>query len=285
MEREHPHLVGAELVPESKLAQTMRSLEQGIAGILDSEVFARYLALMSRLHHYSPSNVALILAANPEATYVAGYKRWQTLGRQVRRGEQGIAILVPHKRAIALEEGEETTIVHSFGVGTVFDVAQTEGEPLPEPPAVRAIREATDAGAALYRALETYVTAQGLSVVHEELRHGNGYYAPDLRRIGVDTRLAGDQAAKTLAHETAHVVADHHGWLPKADVETVAESTAYVVLQHFGIDSSGYSFGYVARWAEERQVLTRNLATIQQTAHAIITGIEGETTPKPTSAP
>lgn len=154
-------------------------------------------------------------------------------------------------------------------------MAQTEGEPLPEPPAAQEIREATDAGAALYGALETYVTDQGLTVVREELRRGKGYYEPQRKRIGVDSRLAGDHATKTLAHETAHFVADHHGWMPSADVETVAESAAYVVLQHYGIDSSGYTFGYVAGWAADQTVLKRNLAAIQQTAHAIISGIEG----------
>lgn len=259
---------------EDRLAATMRTLDEGISAILNSESFARYLAVMSRFHHYSFGNVMLILAQQPEATQVAGYRRWQQLSRQVRKGEQGIRILVPHTRVVELKEGEETTVVQGFGVGSVFDISQTDGAPLPEPPVAQEIREATDTGAALYGALETYVTAQGLTVVREVLARGYGYYAPLSKRIGIDSRLAGDQATKTLAHETAHCVADHRGGIARADAETVAESAAYVVLQHYGIDSSGYTFPYVARWAEDRAILTRNLAAIQQTSHTIIAGIE-----------
>ena len=275
MERYRPSGRGERSSSEDKLAATLRTLEAGISSILDSEQFARYLTVMSRFHHYSFGNVLLILAQKPDATRVAGYRKWQELGRQVRKGEQGIRILVPHRRVVELEEGEEVEVVRSFGVGTVFDIAQTDGEPLPEPPVAQEIRESTDAGAALYRALETYVTGQGITIVREEVAHGNGYYAPMQKCIAIDSRLAGDQATKTLAHETAHAVAQHRSDMPREDAETVAESAAYVVLSHYGIDSSGYSFAYVARWAEDRQVLTRNLAAIQQTSHAIITGIEG----------
>jgi antirestriction protein ArdC len=274
MERHQPGKGGERATSDDKLTATLRTLEDGISAMLDSAQFTRYSDVMSRFHHYSFGNVMLILAQRPEATQVAGYRRWQTLGRQVKKGEQGITILVPHKRVVELAEGEETTVVRSFGVGTVFDVAQTDGQPLPEPPAVQEIRAATDAGAALYGALEAYVTSQSLAVVREELLHAKGYYAPDRRTIAVDSRLAGDQATKTLAHETAHFVAAHRGGLPRADAETVAEGAAYVVLQHYGIDSSGYTFAYVARWAEDRQVLARNLAAIQQTSHAIIDAIE-----------
>nr|MBA2453182.1 ImmA/IrrE family metallo-endopeptidase [Chloroflexia bacterium] len=195
------------------------------------------------------------------------------LGRQVRKGEHGIRILVPHRRVIELDEGEETTIVRGFGVGTMFDVSQTDGEPLPEPPQVRELREATDTGRALYQALERYVTTQGISVVRAELARGNGYYAPMRRQIAIHNRLSGDQATKTLAHETAHFVADHRGGIAREDAETVAESVAYVVLSHYGIDSGNYSFAYVARWAEDRQVLKRNLDAIQRAAHVLVDGI------------
>ncbi len=274
MERQHSGSGAEHTPPDDKLAATLRTLEAGITAIIDEASFARYLDVMSRFHHYSFGNVMLILAQRPAATHVAGYRKWQELGRQVKKGERGIRILVPHTRAIELEEGEKTTIVRSFGVGSVFDIAQTDGEPLPEPPVAREIREATDAGTALYGALETYVIGQGLTVVREELLRAKGYYAPDRHIIAVDSHLAGDQATKTLAHETAHFVAEHRGGIARADAETVAESAAYVVLQHYGLDSSGYTFAYVARWAENRQVLTRNLAAIQQTSHAIIDAIE-----------
>jgi antirestriction protein ArdC len=259
---------------EDRLAATLRTRDEGIASILASDSFAQYLSVMSRFHHYSFGNIMLVLAQRPEATQVAGYRSWQRLGRQVRKGEQGIRILVPHRRVVELEEGEETTVVRSFGIGSVFDITQTDGNPLPKPLAAREIREVTDAGAALYGALEAYVTAHGITVVREELTRGYGYYAPARRQIGIDSRITSDQATKTLAHETAHAVADHRAGIARVDAETVAESAAYVVLSRYGIDSSDYSFPYVARWAEDRDVLTRNLAAIQQTSHAIISGIE-----------
>ena len=280
MERDRSSRGAEQASTEDRLAATLRTLDEGITSILDSDAFAHYLAVMSRFHQYSFGNILLILAQRSDATHVAGYRRWQSLGRQVRKGEQGIRILVPHRRVVELEEGEEgeegeeMTIVQGFGVGSVFDITQTDGEPLPEPPAAQAIREATDTGAALYGALERYVTAQGITLVREELSRGYGYYAPARQRIGIDRRLDDDQATKTLAHETAHAVADHRGGIARADAETVAESAAYVVLGHYGIDSSGYTFPYVARWAENRAILRRNLAAIQQTSHTIIAGIE-----------
>src|SRR5215207_4396763 len=113
MERHQPGREG-EPVREDKLAATLRTLEEGITGILDSEQFARYLIVMAKFHQYSFGNVLLIFASDPQATHVAGYKRWQALGRHVRKGETGIKILVPHKRVVQLDEGEEATVIRSF---------------------------------------------------------------------------------------------------------------------------------------------------------------------------
>ena len=121
---------------QERMQQALTLLEEGIGSILDSESFARYLRAMSRFHHYSAHNVALILAQRPEATRVAGYRAWQRLGRQVRKGEKGLVILVPLVKRIRSEpdggdseqEESEERIVTRFGVGYVFDVAQTDGE-------------------------------------------------------------------------------------------------------------------------------------------------------------
>ncbi len=262
--------------PRERVNAALSTLEQGIDGILDSQSFAEYLTTMARFHHYSFGNVMLIRTQNREATRVAGYQRWKQLGRQVKFGEKGIKILVPHVRKRTDEEtGEEAVIVRSFGLGTVFDVAQTEGKPLPEPPVAREIRESSDAGVALFGHLMRFVEGEGVTVEREELTHGHGYYAPGERRIALGSHLVGDQRTKTLAHEAAHYVADHRGWTSREDAETVAESVAFVVLNHYGIDASGYSFAYVAGWAQDRAVVKRNLDAIQRTAHALIAGIEG----------
>jgi antirestriction protein ArdC len=177
--------------------------------------------------------VALILAQNPEATRVAGYRTWQQLGRQVRKGERGLMIMVPLPTRILVEaeESEEPRVLTRFGVGHVFDLAQTEGAPLPEPPAVQAISEATDRGQALWQALVQWLGEQGVPVTVADCGQPNGSYEPGRKAIVVHERLVGtDQATKTLAHEAAHFVADHHGLLAREDAETVAEGAAYVVL-------------------------------------------------------
>ena len=139
---------------QERMQQALALLEDGIAGILDSDSFAGYLRAMSRFHHYSAHNVALILAQRPDATRVAGYRAWQQLGRQVRKGEKGLVILVPLVSRVKGDgdteaDEQDERVVTRFGVGYVFDVAQADGEPLPEPPAVQAITNATDRGAAL----------------------------------------------------------------------------------------------------------------------------------------
>ena len=121
--------------PRERVSAALATLERGIDGILDSQSFADYLATMARFHHYSAGNILLIHLQQPDATQVAGYQRWKQLGRQVKLGEKGIKILVPHARKVSDEEtDEEQVIVRSFGLGSVFDISQTEGKPLPEPP-------------------------------------------------------------------------------------------------------------------------------------------------------
>ncbi len=267
-----------------RLQGAMTMLEEGIGGILDSESFSAYLRAMSRFHRYSPQNVALILAQRPDATRVAGYESWRKLGRQVKRGERGIVILVPLRNRIAVEvaaegggEADETLVATRFGTARVFDVSQTEGDPLPEPPAAEAIRTATRPGRELYRRLEGWLRSRGVAVGVADLGEPLGEYAPRSRSIRIHEGLAGtDHAAKTLAHEAAHHVAEHTGATAREDAESVAEGVAYVVMQHYGIETGGYSFAYVARWAEDRKVLTRNLGAISAAARTIIDGLEGE---------
>ena len=261
-----------------KLQATMTALEEGIGRILDSEGFAEYLRAMSRFHAYSAHNVALIHAQRPDATHVASYKGWRRLGRQVRKGERGLVILVPLKSRITVsnEDGaEEEAIATRFGAGHVFDISQTEGEELPRPPAAEAIAAATEPGRELFRRLEAWLVAQGVAVEVADLGGANGSYNPGGRRIAISRRVVGaDHAAKTLAHEAAHHVAEHHALTAREDAESVAEGAAYVVARHYGIEAGGYSFGYVAGWAEDRRVLKRNLAAIQKAARAIIDGLE-----------
>jgi len=135
---------------------------------------------------------------------------------------------------------------------------------------------ASDTGMRVYADLLDYLELHGVTAGREDTEPASGYYHPFTRHIGIGHHIDGDQATKTLTHETAHMVAGHLPGIERRDAETVAESAAFVVLTHYSIDSSDYTFPYVATWAQDRAVLKRNLAAIQQVAHRIIAGIEGK---------
>jgi hypothetical protein len=132
-----------------------------------------------------------------------------------------------------------------------------------------------DGGApvALLDRIAAFATKQGAHITRKDCHPIKGYFTPDTKEICVGTRLSQTHALKTLIHETAHLLSSEQQDLMRADKETLAESSAFVVLSHFGIDSSEYSFPYVARWAQDKAVLKRNLELIQTTAHTIISGI------------
>ena len=258
-------------------------LEQAIGEIHDSESFRRYLAVQSRFHTYSWRNVALILSQRPDATHVAGYQAWLRLHRFVKRGETGIKIIVPMRKKGTTEDREEELRLF-FGTGTVFDVSQTEGEPLPE--VAVPLLEGEDGGP-LFDQLLDFAQREGVHVAlsrGELPEHAAGAYWPDERRIRLGVAPM-RQLTKTLAHELAHHV--HQTVLgeesaERAEQETVAESVAYVVCQHFGLETGERSFPYVAIWAQDRAGLQAALGTIQRVSTTLIGAIERNTS---TAAP
>jgi len=262
---------------DGKMRDALAILERGIAAILDGDDFARYLALLARFHMYSPNNVALIQAQRSAATRVAGYRAWQALGRQVKKGECGIRIVVPHRaRIVPVEDDrQEQEIVTGWGIGYVWDVDQTVGEPLAAPPIHGALTGDATVADMVREELTQWLRAQGVTLVWKNTGRANGYYLSRTREIAIHRDLTGLREVKTLVHEAAHFAADHAGDVRWEDAETVAEGAAYTVLAHFGLDTSGYSFGYVADWARDLAVVRRNLAAIQQTAHRLIVAIEG----------
>jgi hypothetical protein len=261
---------------DGKMQAVLATLERGIAAILDGEEFARYLTSLARFHMYSPKNVALIHAQHRDATRVAGYRAWQTLGRQVRKGERGIRIVVPYRASIAQEENDEPgrEIVTGWGIGHVWDVTQTEGEPLALPPIHGALTGDVTVVEIVREELTRWLHGQGVTLVHKETGRANGYYLRRAREIAIHQDLTGLSALKTLVHEAAHYAADHCGGMRWEDAETVAEGAAYTVLSHFGLDPSGSSFGSVAHWARDMAVVRRNLAAIHAVAHRLIVAIE-----------
>lgn len=264
---------------QSMASQEARErLDAALADLETSEGWARYLETRAKFHRYSFGNVMLIAFQRPEASRVAGYKAWQALGRQVRKGEKGIRILAP-----MIRKDKETGDSECFGFKcvSVFDVAQTDGEPLPG--ACRLLSEGGDQ--ADYMALQDHAEAEGLTVEVEECAPANGFIDREGRRIVIGTHCfetgSPAQRIKTLAHELAH----WHDLGPdqdpaayrRDDAEIVAESVAFIVGQAIGLDTSDYSAGYVLSWAGgDRQKLKGLAERIDQAAHPLLTMFERE---------
>jgi antirestriction protein ArdC len=258
-------------------AETRERLAEAVAQIADSETFAAWLRARATFHEYSFGNVCLIVSQRPDATQVAGYKTWQKLGRQVRRGERGIRILAPCVVKRETPEGEEAAKALFFRTVSVFDVAQTDGAPLPELEYEPLEGDCPDLADFLCGVANT----AGLEVRRESLTDGmHGYLRRSERLIVVDTGCSGAMAAKVVAHELGHYfdpwLADrpHEYAAHRGDCEAVAESVAYVVAARFGLDAGTSAVGYVTAWTEGDASRVRDLAERIDTAAAAILGRE-----------
>ena len=264
--------------PEQKREELAAQLEQGVAALRDSEEFKRYLDVAARFHSYSFGNQILIGMQRPDASRVAGYRAWQGMGRQVLKGEKAIKILAPtffRKGCNCAGDCEcRATEAVRFRSVSVFDIAQTDGDALPE-----IVGLLSGDGLGLTPALETLARAEGLTVDRDpaNAQNGaNGWYSRERALIWVRPDVDDAQAAKTLAHELAHHFADHkvNGHC-REEGEIIAESAAYIVLNHFGIDAAGYTFGYLASWSSDNPKLFREkLAEIQKASATIIDRLE-----------
>lgn len=271
---------------EERTAALLRQLEQGVQAIQTGADFRRYLAVAARFHAYSLNNVLLIQLQRPDATRVAGYKTWLSLGRQVQKGEQGIMIFAPRPyrvRDAAEHDGDEADHIRiAFRAVAVFDIAQTTGEPLPTFTIDRLTGEC-DGG--LYAALLRFAEAEGLRVTNLDV-HGhddqhtsyNGYYSRTKRLIFVRP-MSPLHMAKTLIHELAHHLDDVENETHAGERETVAEAVAFVVAAHFGLDTGSYSFPYVAWWAGKQDGTTPIKAVmgrVQTIAHRLIDAVKDD---------
>ena len=260
-----------------KAAALHEQLLAQIATLTSGEEWREYLAACSRFHRYSAGNIFLILAQRPDASRVAGFNTWKKLGRQVKRGERGIAILAPvtyrDKREADDTEREQETprVLRGFRVAYVFDVSQTEGAELPEV----APRLLTAEGpTALWDGLAEQVTAAGYRLERGDCGGANGTTDVVERVIRIRSDVAGSQAAKTLAHELAHThlhtdVLDYVTHRDRCEVE--AESVAYIVLTALGVACDDYSLPYVASWsAGQPEVVRQTAARVVATATVIL---------------
>ena len=286
---------------KQKVQEITEKLEQGIKELFESEKYKTYLNTMSKFHNYSFNNTMLIAMQKPDATLVAGFKAWQkNFDRHVKKGEKGIRILAPAPYKIKEErdkidpvtqellldkdgnpQKEEVEItIPAFRAVSVFDVAQTDGKPIPELAAKELLSD-VEGYQDMIRAVEA------ISPVPIELEEiagdSKGYYDREAKRIAVQENMSESQTLKTMIHEVAHsklhskeVEQDEQMKKDRNTKEVEAESIAYTVCQHFGIDTSDYSFGYIAGWSSGRDTkeLRSSMDTIRRTASELITGIE-----------
>lgn len=242
------------------------------------------MTVAARFHEYSFGNWMLLWSQaerrNTTISRIAGYRTWQQLGRHVRRGERGYQILAPITRTIRDDDEPETgarRMVCGFRVATVFDLAQTDGEPLPDvAPRLVTGADSTD----LYRVAVEMIEAESFRFELGRLAGPNGVTRPAERSVTVDDRLEPAQRTKTTIHELAHVLI--HAGDPAIDcrgrIEVEAESVAFVVCTAAGIDTSGYSVPYVAGWAQDTddppQTLLRTAEQVVRTARRILTHLD-----------
>ena len=291
--------------PAEKLKEITARLEQGITELFDSERYKEYLRVMSKFHNYSFNNTLLIAMQKPDASLIAGFNSWKNqFQRNVKKGEKGIKIIAPSPFKIKQEmekidpqtqtpvigkdgkpvtEEKEITIP-AYKVVSVFDVSQTEGRELPNI-AVDALTGDVEQYKDFFAALEK---TSPVPMGFEKIESGaHGYYHLEEKRIALDEGMSELQTLKTAIHEIAHAKlhdidlnAPKNEQQPRVDRRTrevEAESVAYTVCQHYGIDTSDYSFGYVAGWSSgwELAELKSSLETIRSTAAEIINTIDG----------
>jgi len=287
---------------KERLKEITDKLEQGIKDLFDGEKFKEYLDSMSKFHNYSFNNTLLIAMQKPDASLVAGFNTWKNkFGRHVNKGEKGIQILAPapFKVQKEMEKIDEDTglpmldrkgnpiieivdvTIPFFKPVSVFDVSQTNGKALPSLGADELSGEVKD----YEKFFEALKAVSPLPIEFEKITDGaKGYCDHANKRIAINEGMSELQNVKTAVHEIAHAKL-HYRDLVKADLteakdkktmEIEAESIAYTVCQHYGIDTSDYSFGYVAAWGSGKEVteLKASLETIRATASEIINKID-----------
>ncbi|WP_304459174.1 ArdC-like ssDNA-binding domain-containing protein [Alicyclobacillus sendaiensis] len=271
-----------------KVKTAMERLEQGLETLLSTEEWRKFLQFQAAFHHYSFSNTLLIMCQKPDATYVAGYNRWKELGRYVKKGEHGIEIFAPllkkksNKADIPREESDETPqekenkrILYGYRIVYVFDVSQTDGKPLPTVESPKIISGDSD----LYEKLLQVCPYPVSEVV--SLGSARGEFDLGTNQIRIVQTLPEAHKAKTLIHEWAHGLLHTNGPLNPAHkplIELEAESTAFVVSHALGLDTTDYSFAYIAGWRGKEAVdaLKACGTRIQQAANSILMALEDQ---------
>jgi antirestriction protein ArdC len=269
--------IGERPASADRLSAAHEHLVRAVEDLTTSEAWRRMLEVAARFPTYSANNILLIGVQRPDATRVAGIRTWNSLGRRVRKGEKGIAILAPclyrakpepaDAGAVRDPEAQTARQLRGFRVVHVFDLAQTDGRPLPE---VGPAELTGTAPGDLVQRLATVIATDGYAVERGDCGQAYGYTDFATRTVRVRDSVADAQAAKTFAHELAHIRADHGtrflgryatsiGCRAQAEVE--AESISYLIASAAGMPTDGYAVPYVAGWSGGNLDLVRDAAT------------------------
>ena len=255
---------------EAKRAEAREQVERATRALLRSEGWQAWAQTRATFHRYSMGNTMLIALQRPDATQVAGFKAWQQLGRQVRKGERSIRIMAPMAVKERDEQGEETgERVVFFRAVPVFDVSQTDGEPLPEPPCEPITGDSHERYIA---ALEDHARSLGFSVESEPLEHAGGFCDAKRRRIVVSSNVEAPNArVRVLVHELAHAHGVGYADYGREDAEVLVETAAVIICGALGLDTSGESIPYIAGWGEANDLdaIGKHAATVDEIASAI----------------
>jgi hypothetical protein len=283
---------------EDKVQECFDRIEQGVQDVFTSDNFKNYLSFASKFHRYSYNNILLILSQRPNATQVAGFKKWTNdFKRTVKKGEKGIMILAPstydRKEYVNKLDSKGSPIINKstgkpekevitvqgmyFRPAYVFDVSQTEGEPLPT--LTKELEGTSEEAKSIIASVQQVSSYEVKFVSGEEdriLRDGaKGYCSFAEKIIVVNKDLSDTQQAKTLIHELAHAELHENSKAPKEQKEVEAESVAYTLSNYFGLDTSEYSFPYIAAWGgKDSAVLKDALKNIQTKTAGLIDKLE-----------
>ena len=263
------------------------SIVEQVKQLADSGQWRAFLEFARSFHNYSLNNLLLILAQNPEATMVAGFRQWQAKGRQVRKAEKSIKIFgFREKKADRDDEVDEATdggerVIRYFPTLSVFDIAQTDpiegAEPLPLDP-TRRLTGHDDHG--VIAPITAHLVSHGWRIQRAVLGNANGYTDPETHQVTLAENIAIEHAGKTLIHETAHIELRHIDDVDeyrahRGRMEVEAESVAFIVAGLVGFDTSAYSIGYITGWADKDVTVIRDTAArVLNTAHTIADIIE-----------
>ncbi|ROQ30862.1 uncharacterized protein DUF1738 [Frondihabitans sp. PhB188] len=256
------------------------SIATQVESLRDSDRWTAFLDFAQAFHAYSLNNVLLILSQRDDASHVAGFRTWQSLNRQVRKGEKGIRIFGYSTKKVTEEDENGNEVekrIARFPILSVFDIGQTELIDPDQGDSGQITAQLTgteDHG--IVDALSTYLTEEGWTIKRQSLPGAmNGVTRPETMTVVIDDNLSPEHAAKTTIHELAHVLLDHTEDMAeyaahRGLMETEAESVAYVVAGLAGFDTAAYSVGYIAGWADgDADLIKSTAARVLHTAHQI----------------